>query len=120
MKTLLMFGTLMCLGTALCLADSYNGKLVDSNCTDRQRAQPQDSQKGPQSACTPTRSTTNFGVQTRDGQTMKLDSTGNAKAAEMMHSRTGGGSNSGGILVTITGTPEGSVLRVDTIELQQQ
>src|SRR5258707_8072122 len=99
MKPLLTFGTLICLGTSLCLADSYSGKLVDSKCTDRQAAQPQDSQKSPQSACTPTRSTTNFGVQTRDGQVMKLDSTGNAKAAEMMHSRTGG-SDSGGILVT--------------------
>ena len=106
---------LLLLGASLGLANSWTGKLVDAECVDRQKMDQQSDKKGTDTAgCAPSRSTTNFAVQTKDGRLLRLDPTGNAKAAEMMHDATTAKS----VAVTISGTQEGRTVRVDKIELQ--
>ncbi|MBZ5604091.1 MAG: hypothetical protein LAO79_17465 [Acidobacteriia bacterium] len=110
MKSILILGLgLGMMGASLCLAESWNGKLLDAACLERQAG----SQEKPD-ACGPSRMTTMFVVQIQDGRMLRLDSTGNAKAAEMMHNATGPRS----VTVTVTGTQNGRTLRVETIELQ--
>jgi hypothetical protein len=110
MKTLVI----VCLAASLGMAESWTGKLVDAACIDRQAA-PQKMQN----ACAPGRSTTNFAVRTQEGRVLKLDATGNAKAAEMMRISESSKVNDG-ILVILSGTQEGRVVRVESIELQDQ
>lgn len=125
MNQFVKLGALLCLGSAFCLAESWTGKLVDSSCMDRQgnttpseREQP--NQLKMASACAPTRSTTTFGIELQDGRVLRLDSTGNAKAAEALRGNTASSSNtqSGAINVTVTGTLEGRTVKVESIELQ--
>ena len=106
MKRILIRGAV---GASLCLADSWSGKLVDADCVTRQKAEDQQ-----QNACAPSRSTTMFAVEMQDGRTMRLDSTGNAKAAEMMHNSDG----SRAVMVTVTGTQNGRTVRVESIEMK--
>jgi len=98
------------LGASLCLADSYTGKLVDADCLDRQSA----GFPGQHGGCNPGRFTTRYAVATPDDRLVRFDSTGNARAAELMHDAAGGNP----VNVTISGTPDGSVVRVDDIEVQ--
>ena len=117
MKILLMIGTVLCFGSSICFAESWTGKLVDSACVDRQGGNPP--QQKTQNTCAPSRSTTNFAVRTADGRVLRLDSTGNVKAAEMMHASESSKTNDG-TMVILTGAQEGRVVRVESIELQDQ
>ncbi len=112
MKSILIAALLT---AAVGLADSWNGKLVDQSCMERQQSGGASTQPDQQNACAPSRTTTVFGVEMADGRVLRLDSTGNAKAAEMMHNVTGPKQ----VMVTVTGTQNGKTLRVETIEMQQ-
>src|SRR5882724_3355616 len=108
MKTIAKLATVLCLGSMLCMAETWTGKLVDANCKDqsKQGASPS-SPSTPSnptemsSTCAPTRSTTAYGVEMTDGRVLKLDSTGNAKAGEAMKANASStsGSKSGAIVV---------------------
>lgn len=112
MKTFVSLWAFILLSAALCFGESFNGKLVDSSCLDQQHG----SQK---SACVPTASTTAFAIETQDGQTLKLDNTGNTKAAEMLRGTNVASAPASEISVTVTGTKSGKTLRVESIEMQK-
>ncbi len=118
MKTIVKIATVLCLSSVLCLAETWSGKLVDANCKDQSKQGASQSTPSQQSSstCAPTRSTTAYGVELSDGRVLKLDSTGNAKAAEAMKST--GGSHSAVMMVTITGSLDGHTVKVDTIDFQ--
>ncbi|MGH8101281.1 MAG: hypothetical protein ACREIW_08280 [Chthoniobacterales bacterium] len=107
MKMLTTLGIGLCLTAAMCLADSFSGKLVDANCK-----APADEKSGALSPCAPTRTTTVFSIQTPDGKTYRLDATGNSKAMSAMKddpSKTN---------VSISGSLDGQTLKVKSIELR--
>ena len=99
---------LFLLGSAMCLAESWTGRLVDAACIDRQ------AHTSPTASCEPTRSTTVFAVSLPDGKVVKLDSAGNAKAAEAV--ATG---KPGAVNVTITGAMSGDTVKVESLEIQK-
>jgi len=73
--------------------------------------------------CAPTKSTTAYGVELSDGRILKLDSTGNAKAADAIKSSSTSstastGASKGMMTVTVTGSLEGHTVKVDTIDIQ--
>jgi hypothetical protein len=106
----------VCLGSALCLAETFSGKVVDSACKDQssQGAQPAQPGARPTNACEPTASTTAFGIQLSDGKVLKLDGTGNAKAAEAVKSS----NNKSGLQATVTGTLDGQTVKVESIDIK--
>lgn len=108
--------TVFCLGSMLCLADTWNGKLVDASCKDQIKpATSQSTDPQPQSStCEPTSSTTSFGLELQDGRVLKLDSTGSAKAAEALKSNT----TKSSMNVTVTGSLDGKTVKVDSINIQ--
>ncbi len=124
MKTIVKLATVLCLGSVLCLAETWTGKLVDANCKDQSKQGAADSTTPSQasSTCEATRSTTAYGVELSDGRVLKLDSTGNAKAAEAMKNtsstRGAGTRKSTAMMVTVTGTLDGHTVKVDTIDFQ--
>jgi hypothetical protein len=126
MKIIARLATVLCLGSMLCLAETWTGKLVDANCKDQSKegAAPSSpstpSKTEMSSTCAPTRSTTAYGVEMSDGRVLKLDSTGNAKASEAMkaNARSASGSKSGAVVVTVTGSLDGHTVKVDTIDIQ--
>jgi hypothetical protein len=105
MKTIAKAVSVLCLGSVLCLAESWSGKVVDAACKDQAQAP---------AACEPTASTTVFGIELSDGKVLKLDSAGNAKAAEAMKSNTGKSSPQ----ATVTGSLDGQTLKVESIEIK--
>jgi hypothetical protein len=98
------------LGSALCLAETYSGRVVDAACKAR-AAQPGTPQNSP---CEPTASTVSFGIETQDGKVLNLDSTGNAKAAEAVKANAG----KTGLQATVTGSMDGQTLKVESIDFK--
>jgi hypothetical protein len=93
MKTIAKAVSVLCLGSLLCLAETWSGKVVDAACKDQAAAAPAPApapapEAQPSSpvanACEPTASTVAFGIELPDGKVLKLDSAGNTKAAEAM------------------------------------
>jgi hypothetical protein len=106
-----------CLGlfALLGMAESYTGNLIDASCMDK---------PNPTVAnCQPSAATSAFALVDSTQKVYKLDDKGNAKAAEAMKTRTNRSTdpNSGkpdAVKVKITGTASGSIVTVETIELQ--
>jgi hypothetical protein len=105
--------------SALALAESYSGRLVDASCYDQQKSA---------TACDPTSSTTSFALVV-SGKPAKFDDAGNAKAIEAMKSRADRSANpnapagsasapSKQIAAKVTGTKDGDNLKVEAIEVQ--
>lgn len=91
------------------LAADYSGKLIDANCSAAQNPSP-DSKALAQ--CAPTSQTKSFAVQTADGKVIKLDSDGNKKAEEALKS------DPTKTDVTVSGSMNGQMLKVDSINLR--
>ena len=111
---------LLSITSTLCLGESWTGKLVDAACADQSKnnspsATSSQSTKD-MSACTPKDSTTSFAIRTSDGRIIKLDSTGNAKAAETFKANSK--ANGREMNVTINGTMTGDTVQVDSINAQ--
>jgi hypothetical protein len=104
----LHFYILFSLASALCFADSWTGKLVDTNCAEQNQGISQNKA----APCTPTAKTISFGLETGDGKVFKLDAAGNAKAASMLRSGKGDAS------VTVSGAMNGETVKVDSISAQ--
>src|SRR5450759_193897 len=99
MRRSVMLFTLLAGFSALALAESWQGRLVD-----------------------PTSSTTMFALVASD-KAYKLDGAGNSKAATALKSRADRSSDpatpaSAQVMAKITGTKDGQNLKVDTIDLQ--
>lgn len=118
MKAVLKIATLLCVGSALCLADSWTGKLVDATCMDRQQSanQPNNPEQQAQLAatCAPRMSTTTFGIQLPNGQIYKLDTEGNAKAAEAFKTAH---HTDEPMEATVSGSLEGQTVKVESIDI---
>lgn len=118
MNTIAKVVTVICLGSVLCLAETWSGKVVDSACKDQSQGAPnaQPAQPGAPSAnaCEPTGTTTAFGIELSDGKVLKLDATGNAKAAEAVKSS----NNKSGLTATVTGSLDGQTVKVESIDIK--
>jgi hypothetical protein len=122
MKTIAKAVSVLCLGSLLCLAETWSGKVVDAACKDQAAATPAPA-PAPESAqpsspvanaCEPTASTVAFGIELSDGKVLKLDSTGNTKAAEAMKNNAGKSS----LQATVTGSMDGQTVKVETIDIK--
>lgn len=100
--------------TALALAETWTGKLIDANCSPQQNNA---------TTCDPTSSTTAFALLT-GGKAYKLDDAGNTKAIEALKSRADRSANpnspaSAGVTAKVTGTQDSDGnLKVETIAVQ--
>jgi hypothetical protein len=111
MKTIAKAVSVLCLGSLLCLAETWSGKVVDAACKDQAAAAPA---PAPVNACEPTASTVAFGIELSDGKVLKLDSAGNTKAAEAMKNNAGKSS----LQATVTGSMDGQTVKVETIDIK--
>jgi hypothetical protein len=105
--------TLSTVFSVLALAESWQGKLVDSACYE---------QKKSAATCDATSATTTFALFVSN-QAFKLDDAGNAKAADALKSRADRSTDpakptSAQVMAKITGTKDGENLKVETIEIQ--
>lgn len=114
MRRLLTFAASVAFFSALALAETWNGKLIDATCMDQQKNM---------TSCSPSGTTTAFLVSV-DGKTYRLDDAGNAKAAEALKNRADRSANpnapaaSKDVTAKISGTKDGDTIKVETIEVQ--
>lgn len=97
----------------LCLAETFNGKLIDASCASQQQST---------ATCAPTSSTTAFALEV-SGKLYKLDDTGNSKAAEALKSQANRESNpdsaqQAAVTARVRGTLEGDILKVEAIQVR--
>lgn len=109
--------TICALGAALAtfaLAETFNGKLVDSACYDQSKGA---------SPCDPSATTASFALVV-SSQVYKLDDAGNAKAAEALRTRADRSTDpakpmSSEIKAKVTGTKsDGNILKVEKIDVE--
>jgi hypothetical protein len=107
--------TLLAVFSGLALAESWQGRLVDTTCYEQNKSA---------TTCDPTSSTTMFALLVSD-KAYKLDSAGNSKTAEALKSRADRSSDptkppSTEVMAKITGTKDDgdNSLKVETVEIQ--
>jgi hypothetical protein len=89
------------------LAENWSGTLIDANC------KPANAEaKGLPNSCAATSTTKVFAIETPDGKVYKLDAAGNAKAAAAVRS------NENKTSVTVSGSMDGQMVKVDSIDLK--
>ena len=121
---------LACWSSALCFAGSWSGALVDSRCWDSQ----ENNTRGTSiyvdrdgnleiRLCSPGPKTRSFAVVLTDGNNLKLDAAGNAKAAELIldngkkdNSKKDNGKKAQATVV-VTGETSKDAIKVDSISL---
>jgi len=103
-KVLLLLPVISILGWA----ESWSGKLVDPECVD-----PAKSAAGRTPSCLPTSSTISFAVETPEGKVIKFDTTGNAKAREVLKTH-----GDPGLKITVTGKKNGDVVQVEKLQAE--
>jgi hypothetical protein len=109
LKNITKLGLLFAVTSVFCLADSWNGKLVDASCKAKSQA------SGEKMACSATQATTTFGVELADGKVLHLDAEGNAKAADAIKN-----SKSTDPTVSVTGSADASgKVKVESIKIQE-
>jgi hypothetical protein len=105
---------LLAVFSALALAESFQGRLVDANCFDQQKSV---------ATCDPSGSTTMFSLVVAN-KPYKLDALGDSKAAEAIKNRADRAGDptkppSTQVMAKITGSKDGDgILKVETVELQ--
>ena len=113
---------LVSLTVSLGFAESWTGSLVNSKCYGalERNVNPHDSltavdrdRAGEVLYCTPNQKTKSFAVVTGDGEDLKLDPAGNAKAEELV--RTAGKKSS--YYVQLTGEKKGHEITIESISL---
>lgn len=96
----------------LALAESWSGPLVDASCMEQQKDV---------KTCQPTATTKMYAIQV-DGKLFKLDEAGTAKASDAIKNRAERAANPNEppapVTAKVTGTKDGDVIRVDTLEVQ--
>lgn len=114
MKRSLTLFTLSAVFSLLAFAESWQGKLVDSTCFEKNQSA---------ATCDATSTTTAFALYVAN-KAHKLDDAGNAKAVEAIKSRADRAADpakpaSTAVMAKITGTKgENDMLKVETIEVQ--
>lgn len=114
MRSILTTTACVLLFAGLCLAETFNGKLIDASCANQQQTAT--------AACNPTSSTTAFALDV-SGKMYRLDDTGNAKAAEALKSQANRESNpdsaeKAAVTARVKGTLEGDIIKVETIQVR--
>ena len=111
MRRILTLGAAVLFLSALAFAETYTGKLVDARCAEQQK----------DAACTPIASTAEFAIQV-SGKTLKLDASGNKKAAEALKESNNGAERAKDpnnpddqVMATVQGTLHGDEIKVDSI-----
>jgi hypothetical protein len=112
MRKLLTIAATAAFFTTLALAENYSGKLMDSSCID---------QKKEPATCQATANTTAFSVVV-SGKLLKFDDAGNQKAAKALRDRADRAADPAAaaapVSAKVTGTLDGDVIKVDSIEVQ--
>jgi hypothetical protein len=112
MRRLLTIATLAAISATLALAEDWTGKLLDTTCLD---------QKKEINTCQANGATTTFAIQVAD-KTYRLDDMGNQKAVKALRDRADRAADPASaaapVNAKITGTRDGEVLKVDSIEVQ--
>lgn len=116
MRRVLMLTAFFGLFAALGLAETYSGKLIDASCL---------SKPNPTVAtCQPSSTTSTFALVDESQKVYKLDEKGNSKAADALKSRAdrstdpNATSKPDAVTAKITGTLNGGIVTVETIEVQ--
>jgi hypothetical protein len=109
MRRILTLCACVAVFSALALAESWTGRLVDSNCYQQQKSV---------TACNPSTSTSTFALIV-SGKAYQLDSAGNTKAAQALQNRADRSTNpnspsAGAVNAKVTGTMGAN----DTIDVQ--
>jgi hypothetical protein len=111
---------LFCLWSTLSFAASWSGALVDSKCfaSEERNVNPTDTlthvdrdQNQEIRYCSSRGKTKSFALVQQDGTSFQLDSTGNAKAAELVRKTV----KKSLVAVTVTGEISGNTIHVDSI-----
>jgi hypothetical protein len=117
MRRLLIIMAAVGVFSALGLAETYTGKLIDSSCLSKP--------KPTLASCQPSSDTTTFALVDDSMKVYKLDDAGNKKAANALKNRSDRSSDPNGapkgaslVLAKITGTMNGNMITVDSIEVQ--
>ena len=112
------FAGLVCFSSAVCLAESWSGALVDSRCWNSEEANTRATsvyvdRDGNQElrSCYPQAKTKSFAVVLTDGLNLKLDAEGNARAAKLVQ----GTPRQTTLMVVITGEANKNTINVDSI-----
>jgi hypothetical protein len=112
MRKLFTIATLVAVSAALALAEDWTGKLLDTSCLD---------QKKDVATCQANGTTTMFALEV-SGKTYRLDDAGNQKAIKALKDRADRAADPGAaaepVNAKITGTKDGEILKVDSIEVQ--
>jgi hypothetical protein len=120
MALTMRFAASLCLLPALSFAGSWSGALVDSKCFDAEErnVNPTDTLTNVDRDmnreiryCSPSAKTKSFAVVPSDGPSLKLDSAGNAKAAELVRKS----GRKSVLAVAITGEMSKNIITVDSI-----
>src|SRR4051812_965165 len=104
MRRILTLCACLAVCSALALAESWTGRLVDASCYDQQKG-------AATAACDPSSSTTSFAI-VASGQAYKLDDAGNSKATEALKGRADRAADpnkpaSAQVSAKVTGTKDG-------------
>jgi hypothetical protein len=112
MRRVFTIATTAAFFAALALAENLTGNLLDTSCLD---------QKKDVSACQANGTTTSFALQVQ-GKTYRLDDTGNQQAILALRNRADRSTDptvaGGPVNAKITGTRDGEMIKVDSIEVQ--
>jgi hypothetical protein len=113
MRSILIATASIAIFAGLCLAETFNGKLIDASCADQQQSA---------GSCAPTASTTAFAIDV-SGKVYRLDDDGNAKAMAALKDRADRMADPNAtpktdVRARIKGTLEGATLKVESIEVQ--
>lgn len=116
MRYILTLSAILALFSLVCLAETFTGKLVDASCANEQQSV---------NGCVPNSSTTHFAIAVAAGKVYRLNEDGNAKASQALKSRADRMADpsspqlaSDGVKARVTGTLEGGIIKVESIEVQ--
>ncbi len=122
MNTIAKIGITLCMAGALGYAENWNGKLIDASCYDNSSASKATASSTSRSdakldkECAPTASTNSFAIQVSKNKVYKLDSSGNAKAADAMRAGSLKADNDGDVHASVSGSLQGDTVKVDSIQ----
>jgi hypothetical protein len=112
MRRILAIATTAAIFGSLALAEDWTGKLLDTSCLD---------QKKDMATCQANDATTAFALEV-SGKTYRLDDAGNQKAIAALKGRADRAADPAAaaapVNAKITGTRDGEVLKVDSIQVQ--
>jgi hypothetical protein len=98
--------------TALAVAETWSGSLVDASCT---------AEKKSGAECAPTSSTSSFALVLADGKIVKLDAAGNTKAADALKNsadRSKDPDKKAAVRASVTGSMSGDMIQVESLEVK--